>query len=85
MKRSRRSPEYEEFKRRLRSAGWEMYSRLGDPILVHKYGEPYSRDSVGFVFLANRRGKWPKKKLLGMEIYRALGLKVFKYVPANPK
>jgi len=81
MKRARDSAEWKTFMHELSKQGFEILPRIGNPIPLHKIGEPYSLSSVWWVFFRRKGGRFTKKQNQGMEFMRALGLKVFKYPP----
>jgi len=82
MKRAKKSPEWRQFISKSTVEGFEVISRLGDPVVMHRKFTPFSNETVWFVFFA-KRGKWSKSQLKGMEILEALGLHIFKYKPES--
>jgi len=79
MKRAKKSPEWRQFIQKSIAEGFEVITRIGDPVVLHKKGVPLSTDTVWFVFFAKKSGKWSKNQLRGMEVIKSLGLHIFKY------
>jgi len=79
MNRAKKSPEWRQFIQKSIGEGFEVITRIGDPVVLHKKDTPISQDTIWFVFPARKSGKWSKKQLVGMEIFRQLGLHIFKY------
>ena len=76
MNRAKDSYEWERFLRKTYEDGYEVFTRLGSPIIKHKQGEPFKRDTTSFVFFRKKNGRFSIHQQKGMEILANLGLRV---------
>jgi hypothetical protein len=83
MKRARKSKDWREFVHKAAGKDFEIITRIGDPVILHKKDAPFSPETVWWGFLGRKGGKWSKKQVLGMQILRDLGQKTFKYTPES--
>ena len=79
MNRAKKSPEWRQFIQKSIAEGFEVITRIGYPVVLHRKDSPISSDTIWFVFFAKKSGKWSKNQLKGMEILKGLGLHIFKY------
>jgi len=79
MKRAKESPDWVRFIGKVYSEGYEVISRLGNPIVMHKTNTPFARETVWFCFFRKKNGKFSAHQKKGMEIFEALGLHVFRW------
>ncbi len=79
MIRAKKSPEWREFIQKAISEGYEVITRIGDPVVLCKKDAPISPETVWWVFFQKGSGSWSKHQIRGMKLISALGLKLFRY------
>ncbi len=82
MKRAKKSQNWREFIHKA-AHDYEVITRYGKPDFLHKKGTPLSAENIWAVFFAKESGSWSKNQILGMKLFSALGIKIFKYGTTN--
>ena len=87
MKKTLKDPAYANWEREVSHNGFEVLSRLGGPVMIHKRGTPCKIENMGMVFFSRNIKRKPrdiddgysKNQLRGIKVYTEMGFRVSRH------